>query len=1028
MDNHVLTLFPPYGIDQTLHIAILIGLLWSLAFTELFGWTFSGLVVPGYLASLFVLEPASGVAVVTEAVLTFAIARALSDLASRSGAWSKFFGRERFLLVIFVSIAVRQASELWMLPELARLVDARFETTYRLSRTLSSIGLVLVPLTANAMWKVGLRRGVIQVAVPTAITFGILAYVLLPHTNLSFSQLELTYENVALDFLSSGKAYILLVSGAFLASRYNLKYGWDYAGILIPALLGIALVSPLRLVTTLVEALVLVLCVRGLVLLPGLRTLNLEGPRKVALVFSVSFALKWILGWFVGPTVHGLKVVELFGFGYLLSSLIAVKILQKDGVSRIAVPAFAVGALTWVVGSLIGFGFDKIAPASSSETWVPSTVVTTTPAATTTLTRSAMGVLALGHVRARASDADVETPNRHTREQYRQLWRSIARWLDSESPADQRDVAQRASSLGLVLAVVPDHIAGRTVWGLYRSDEKLDADSVWDTSVLVPGARGPVITVPRAMTELPTAEAAAVLCARVGCRAVIVSGVDSASASSAHKLAQRALAAAPMFELRADASLPVGHAMFHVAEDVPNLDVSALWSGVELSWDRAPDAASSAGVLRANPAELWQVIAERAQAVAPVRGVAIESWLAQWAGRPPYQPVVGVEAPSPSELRFIEVALATPAFARTDLRAIRALAALVDYDVAVLADGLGEGHGCWLLAETVHPRVRGWGVLAGRIDKAEPVTIEVPRPRRETGTLRLGVEVFRRVDASALIVADPEVRVERTDSDPAAPWNLATSLHAWHQAAFHARAASEGAAVLQIRGFGVTQPVSDPLLVTMWRPVLADDQIPPSLASLTGKQLAFLGHARYFDGSRELLDLAGTGNPQLEYCERYEATPCALVWASDAVRSQFREADRERDVGTMNKLDIAVTDASPGASLVEPALEPAGVPASLQARYDELVRSAEGYALDGNVQRLRLLGGNPAVRAGYSDELGRTFLRIEVSEGDRVVRGLVLVPGGTQRVTLTPSANLAREIDGALARRPLSIRLSGRRP
>ena len=39
MDGHVLTLFPPYGIDQTLHVAILIGLVWSLAFTELFGWS-----------------------------------------------------------------------------------------------------------------------------------------------------------------------------------------------------------------------------------------------------------------------------------------------------------------------------------------------------------------------------------------------------------------------------------------------------------------------------------------------------------------------------------------------------------------------------------------------------------------------------------------------------------------------------------------------------------------------------------------------------------------------------------------------------------------------------------------------------------------------------------------------------------------------------------------------------------------------------------------------------------------------------
>jgi hypothetical protein len=1024
----VLTLFPPYGIDQTLHVAILIGLLWSLAFTELFGWTFSGLVVSGYLASLFVLEPASGGAVVIESVLTFVIARSLSDLASRSGAWSKFFGRERFLLVIFVSIAVRQASELWLLPELARIVDAEFDTTYRLSRTLSSIGLVLVPLTANAMWKVGLRRGVIQVSVPTALTFAILAFVLLPHTNLSFSRLELTYENVALDFLSSGKAYILLVCGAFLASRYNLKYGWDYAGILIPALLGIALVSPLRLVTTLVEALVLVVCVRALVLLPGLRTLNLEGPRKVAFVFSVSFLLKWMLGWFIGPTFHGLKVVELFGFGYLLSSLIAVKIVQKDGISRIAVPAFAVGALTWVVGSMVGFGFDKIAPASPSEKWVPTTVVARSPAPTTTLTRSAMGVLALGHVRARLPGAGVAAPTRIEREQYRELWRAIARWLVEDSQAVPADVEQRARVLGLAIAALPAPVAGRPAWSLVRLDERLDAESSWDTAVLVPGASGPVISVPRAATEAPAAETAAVLCERTGCRAVIVSGLDEPSGGAPHAIARRALGAVPMFEVRGDATMTPGKAMLHVVEDVPNLDVSALWNGVELTWERAPMPAGSAAVLRAHPADYWKAIAASSPAVGPVRAVALETWIAQWSGDPPFEPVTGAQPPSPSELRFVEVALATPALAAVDLRAVRMLASLVDYDVAVLADGLGAGQACWVLAEMKRPRVRGWGVLAGRTAKSTPITIEIPRPRREAGTLRLGVEVFRRVNAATLVIADPDVSVERSDADPAAPWNVATAVHSFHQAAFHARSAAHGAAILQIRGFGTTQPLRDPVLVTMWRPILGDNQVPAPLSSLIQKQLTgLLGTVRFFDGSRELLDLAGTGNPQLEYCERYESTPCALVWVSEAVRAQFREGDRDRELSTLAKLDIPTTNASPIAVLVEPALVPASPSQALQEKYDELLQIVEGYALDGNVQRVRLLAGASVV-AGYSDELGRAFMRIEVHEGDRVVRGIVLVPGGSGRVLVTPGANVARELDTALARRPLSIQMSGRLP
>ena len=72
-------LFPPHGLDQTIHVAVLVGLYVLLFTTEVFGWVWSGLVVPGYLASVFLIQPAAGVTIVFESVLTFAIARLLSD-------------------------------------------------------------------------------------------------------------------------------------------------------------------------------------------------------------------------------------------------------------------------------------------------------------------------------------------------------------------------------------------------------------------------------------------------------------------------------------------------------------------------------------------------------------------------------------------------------------------------------------------------------------------------------------------------------------------------------------------------------------------------------------------------------------------------------------------------------------------------------------------------------------------------------------------------------------------------------------
>jgi len=1039
---HSITLFPPYGIDQTIHVAILIGVLWLLFFTESFGWVFSGLVVPGYLASLFVLEPASAIAVLIEAVLTFLVARLVSNLASRSGAWSAFFGRERFLLLIFVSIAVRQACELWLLKDALRVIDDMRGTSYRLTYSLSSVGLVLVPLTANSFWKLDLRRGLFQIAVPTALTFAMLAYVLLPYTNLSFSRLELSYENVALDFLSSPKAYILLVTGAYLGSRYNLLYGWDYAGVLVPALLGLAWLSPHRLVTTLAETLLLVLCVRLLVRAPYIRTMNLEGPRKVALVFLVSFVLKWLLGWFVGPRVSGFPITDLFGFGYLLSSLLAVKILQKDTTPRILVPTFLVSIGTLVVGSLVGFSLDKVAPAPPPVARVePAAMATPT---TTVLARSATGVLALGHVRARLGVAN-EVPLAHgARElaRYRELWTAIGAWLSAPSEPKLRDVERRADELGLVLQPI-ERVGSRDAWALFELEERLGAHVGWDTAVLVPGAPGPIVAVPSPAREAPSAEVGAALCERVGCRAVIVSGTDTGRNGdrAAHNIARSALRASEL-EVRVDPTLARGRAVLHVGPESPDINVSALWPhGLELSWKSARDGRWGASVLRANPDDFWQVIVERATPMRVTRGVSVEAWFAERFAHadaslsPTPDADIGASLPSQSELRFLELVVAPAALAR-NLAGAHAMAQLVGYSVEVLADGVGDNTPCWLVAETAKPRRLGWGVLAGRVADSAPLAIEAPRPRREGGTWRLAVELFRHADAASLIVADADVPPDRADADPAAAWNVATAFQAFHQAVHDARRATPDATILQIRGFGITQPVREPVVVMFPRALPSPDRLPKYIAALVGKTgaLSRFQPVRFDSGARELVDLAGTGNPQLQYCTRFETTTCALLWFSEAARDEYRDVDRDRELAKLARMNVRITNATATAALLEspagddqgpPALAPpdAAHAARLRAKFAELGKLAETFALERNVHLLRRM---PAVTAGYSDELGRPFLLIELRDGDHVIRGLVPIPAGTENVALDAGDDTAKLLPELLAQRPRSITVVGR--
>jgi gamma-polyglutamate biosynthesis protein CapC len=1033
--GHVLQLFPPGGIDQTIHVSILIGVLTMLMFAEAYGWVFSGLVVPGYLASLFVLEPGSGAMVVTEAVLTYGIAQLLSGAVSRTGAWTSFFGRERFLLLIFVSIVVRQSSELWVIPDTLRVIDSYFGTNYRLAHTFSSVGLVLVPLTANMFWKLGMRRGIVQVTVPTLITYALVAYVLLPYTNLSFARLEISYEDVALDFFSSPKAYIVLVVGAWIASRGNLVYGWDYAGILVPALLAIAWFSPMRLLTTFAETTLLVLCVRGIVWLPLIRTMNLEGPRRVALVFTTSFMLKYAIGWILHPLFPDLQITDLFGFGYLLPSLIAVKALQKDEFTQVVMPTFAVSVAALAVGSIVGFTLDKLAPAPVPP---PLAALVATGDATTKLGHSPMGVLALAHVRARmdvASDLPLER-SAYELARYRELWAAIQTWIDTPDKQHRDDVERRATELGLELAPV-GKIGQREAFGLFEREERLAAHVGWDTAVLVPGPRPkrPVLGVPRPAREAPAAEAAAVLCQRVDCLAVIASGLDTTDRLEhrAHAIALESFASAPAVEVRADPTL-TDTPILHIAHEQPDVNVAALWSTAKMSWDPAPEGTRRrSNVLRAPPDAYWQLVATPL-ANGTTAGETIDSWFSRFFARPdpraPPAAAIVDNPPSASEVRFLEVAVAQPALAGK-LAAANGMAGLVGYAVTQIDDGAEP---VWLLTEATRPRRLGWGVLVGRTsDKHAPIAVEIPRPRREVGTGRLGLELWRQTDASVLVVADGDVPEVRVDADPIAIWNTTTPFQAFHQAVHDRLRTADGALVLQVRGFGVDQPVdaNANVVVALGRPLLEPGQVPKRLQGvLANGVLTGLGAPKLHDGAQNLVDLSVIGNPQLQYCGRFALVDCATLWFSDRARDRFREIDRDKELAKFVRMNISLTTAHADAALLEPALTAVDQP-TLEKRFAEVERVLEAYATQQNVQLLRVLEqmvasshGAVWVRGGYSDELARPFVVAGVREGDRERRALVLVAGGTARHEVKLAD--AKQVSTLLAQRPLVLWLEGR--
>jgi len=997
----MLPLFPEFGLESSILAAVLVGVLLLAFFTETFGWVFVGLVVPGYLASVFVIHPESGWTVCLEVVATWALAALLAGPLSRTGAWSHFFGRDRFFLLVLCSILVRLLSELLVLPWLAQRLGAWWGGASGSTPGFFSIGLVLVPLTANASWKLGLRRGLLQVGVPVALTYALLTLVLLPYTNLSFNSLELTYEDVALDFLESPKAYIVLVCSALLATRFNLRFGWDFNGILVPALLSLTWYTPDKLLATIGEVLALVVLTRAALSLPLLRTANLEGPRKLVLVFTLGFLTKYALAMALGGRVPGLKVTDLFGFGYLVPTLLAVKILQKRLTLRILVPTVATSLAGVGLGTAVSllFGvFEPLPPTPSLPPPQPLPLLMATP----------LGSMVLARLQADQASGAAPPPLRRRQElsAYTQLWQRLARWVEGPATAPPEEVSLLAAQVGLRLVAQPAAPGTPVSYVLFEVEQRLAWQRGFGVALLTPGAPGPVIEVPYPAREAPSAETGAALCAALHCRILLAGGSDarrrpppSQAFTSSHeplRVAHRQLAQGPILQVRADPHTSQGQPLLYHPEGSTALALPLPVSPLVQPPARALASSPKLQILRAHPADLWRyLLAQAPEAPAPTSGVALGEWLMRRA--PPALPP-GAARPLPpalteGELSALELRIATPLLtARGEpggelppgmrRRWLHQLAGLLGAGVFALPDCAGPGRGCTLLAPLTPGGPLDFATLAVRAEGSERA-LEVPRPVSDSGALWLGVELWHALEARALLVAGA--------SEPPLSSDAArlSAFHAHHQALHRALAAKQGL-VLQVRGFASRAGVDAELILSAGPSVLRGKRELDGLRSLfhAGGPLAFLGErVRLHDESRALAGLGDAG-AQLAYSEALGGITFALLWSSEELRGRY--AGAERWLAHLTAVEGHPPEERPVSSLFE-GLTPTQARASRAQRqaFDALARHATRAQREGDVHALeRLRAASPGqVKVRYSPELGLPWLLLEVREGKHVLRG-----------------------------------------
>ncbi|HYO93218.1 MAG TPA: poly-gamma-glutamate biosynthesis protein PgsC/CapC [Polyangiaceae bacterium] len=881
-------IFPENGLDRSLHAPVLIGLLLVSFFAETLGWTYAGLVVPGYLASVFIAAPVTGALVVVEAALTYLLTAIVGLWLPRTGAWSSSFGRERFFLFIVSAILVRLAIEGNFLPWLS----SRYVFSH--SRELYSLGLVLVPLLANAFWNAGLLNALPRLGFITLITFACVNWVLLPHTNFTMSRFAIANEAVSLAFLESPHAHIILLIGALLGARNNLLYGWDYNGILVPGLLAVAWYQPTKLATTMVEAVLIFWIARAITSQGPLKKLLIVGSRRMVVVFLVGFVAKCGLGFAIVRWAPSVQMVDYFGFGYLLPSLLAVKMWNKQKVFTVIMPTLQVSLLGFVAGNAVGFALSAVDLHLAFGEQADAVVVTAgaSPAFELMLGDSAPA--------PRLPAAAVAGP------------RPSAVALLAAQELSQGELSQPTRRLlaEVGISIVHDPLHG---W-LTLTPRTSDPDE--DRMAPRLAVRGP--TPPRAPWLVVAVQS------RSG-SAVIAASQRVAELLDARALVVRsrlpevaafddAFADGLLDRLQIERVLIVTEGARSGLDVVgavpPGFDLNGLAAGLGVPLQLSFRAASAETRSRADTPRL-ELTPAAAEQIGARRLGAPE--LEQWPGnlRATLSARIndltqvgprGYRGPSIEELRVFAAVL-WPAIERLRLGTSpsaweRAVAARLDYHFVRLT----APRPTFLLCELPGAERRGSATFAvsARTSDNSPA-IEVPAVRWERGTLAAGLSLHAALESDLLLIpgALPNAAPAGA-SDLRKPQGRRSFFHQAHE-----QWLSTGGHVLALQGITPERESDEDAVLSFGREVAGLDHVPAWSASVVRVLTNSGVRLGVFDGAARHAAFEGAGDPAFEYARRFADEQMAVLWLSARLRDHWTSIQEDERTGARLELAAA---------------------------------------------------------------------------------------------------------------------------
>ena len=364
-------IFPEGSLANSVTTTIWLGVCVTAFFNLRFGWALSGLVIPGYLAPLCLIKPWASAVILLEGVLTYYLVYWSSErLAPKLGVVN-FFGRDRFFALLVASVVVRLALDGLVLPAVGQWVNEVFHLSFDYRGQLHSFGLIIVALIANQFWKPGFLKGISPLLVNLFITYALTVYVLIPFTNFNLSSLNYMYEDLATSLLASPKGYVIILTTSLIASRFNLLYGFEYSGILIPSLLALQWYQPIKLVATFIEVFIILFLAKTIINAPGIRSITMEGARKILLFFNISFLYKIFLGFALTYLAPQLKVSDYYGFGYLLPSLLAIKMYDKKIALKVTRVTIQTSLTALIFASGVGYALTIVPWSRSLDTMSP---------------------------------------------------------------------------------------------------------------------------------------------------------------------------------------------------------------------------------------------------------------------------------------------------------------------------------------------------------------------------------------------------------------------------------------------------------------------------------------------------------------------------------------------------------------------------------------------------------------------------------------------------------------------------------